>query len=224
MFKTIYEYKDFGESITSEDGGRVYVTDKGNKYPSITTVLSELSREGIAKWREKVGTETANKISQTATVRGTKLHSLVEDHLQNKEVDLSNSKLSLLDVQLFKNFKPVLEKINNIHAQELAMYSDHLRTAGRADLIAEYEGKLSVIDFKTSGKLKKKEYIESYFMQCAAYAIMYEERTGIPVSNLCILIAVEDEAPQIFLERRDNWTKKLIDAIRSYEVKYAIMY
>ena len=113
MFKTIYEYKDFGESITSEDGSRVYVTDDGNKYPSITTVLSELSREGIAKWRAKVGAETANKISRAATTRGTKLHSLVEDHLQNKEIDLSNSKLSLLDVQLFKNFKPVLESINN---------------------------------------------------------------------------------------------------------------
>ena len=224
MFKTIYKYKDFGESITSEDGGRVYVTDDGNKYPSITTVLSELSREGIAKWRAKVGAETANKISRSATTRGTKLHSLVEDHLQNKEIDLSNSKLSLLDVQLFKNFKPVLESINNIHAQELALYSNHLKLAGRVDLIAEYNGELSVIDFKTSGKLKKKEYIESYFMQCAAYAIMYEERTGIPVANLCILIAVEDEAPQIFLEKRDNWTKKLIAAIRSYEVKYAIMY
>jgi genome maintenance exonuclease 1 len=121
---------------------------------------------------------------------------------------------------MFKKFLPILDPISNIHCQELALYSDHLRMAGRVDCIAEYNGQRAVIDFKTSGRLKKKEHISSYFMQTAAYAIMYEERTSIPVPNLVILIAVEDEEPQVFIEKRDNWAKELLRTRDYYENGY----
>ena len=222
MFKTIYDYKDFAQSTTNEDGSRVYVNASGVAYPSATTVLSVLSRDGIAKWRARVGAEEADKISNKASTRGTKIHSLTETYLKNEDLKeaYTSTKASLLDLEMFKKFLPILDPISNIHCQELALYSDHLRMAGRVDCIAEYNGQRAVIDFKTSGKLKKKEHISSYFMQTAAYAIMYEERTGIPVPNLVILIAVEDEEPQVFIEKRDNWAKELLRTRDYYENGY----
>jgi genome maintenance exonuclease 1 len=192
MFKTIYDYEDFAQSTTNEDGSRVYVNASGVAYPSATTVLSVLSRDGIAKWRARVGAEEADKISKQSSTRGTKIHSLTETYLKNEDLKeaYTSTKASLLDLEMFTKFLPILDPISNIHCQELALYSDHLRMAGRVDCIAEYNGQRAVIDFKTSGKLKKKEHISSYFMQTAAYAIMYEERTGIAVPNLVILIAV----------------------------------
>lgn len=222
MFKTIYEYEDFAQSTTNEDGSRVYVNASGVAYPSATTVLSVLSRDGIAKWRARVGAEEADKISKQASTRGTKIHTLTETYLKNEDLKeaYTSTNASLLDLEMFKKFLPILDPISNIHCQELALYSDHLRMAGRVDCIGEYNGQRAVIDFKTSGKLKKKEHISSYFMQTAAYAIMYEERTGIPVPNLVILIAVEDEEPQVFIEKRDNWTKELLRTRDYYENGY----
>jgi CRISPR/Cas system-associated exonuclease Cas4 (RecB family) len=222
MFKTIYDYEDFAQSTTNEDGSRVYVNASGVAYPSATTVLSVLSRDGIAKWRARVGAEEADKISKQSSTRGTKIHSLTETYLKNEDLKeaYTSTKASLLDLEMFTKFLPILEPISNIHCQELALYSDHLRMAGRVDCIAEYNGQRAVIDFKTSGKLKKKEHISSYFMQTAAYAIMYEERTGIAVPNLVILIAVEDEEPQVFIEKRDNWAKELLRTRDYYENGY----
>jgi len=222
MFKTIYDYEDFAQSTTNEDGSRVYVNASGVAYPSATTVLSVLSRDGIAKWRARVGAEEADKISKQSSTRGTKIHTLTETYLKNENLQeaYTSTKASLLDLEMFKKFLPILEPISNIHCQELALYSDHLRMAGRVDCIAEYNGQRAVIDFKTSGKLKKKEHISSYFMQTAAYAIMYEERTGIAVPNLVILIAVEDEEPQVFIEKRDNWAKELLRTRDYYENGY----
>jgi len=222
MFKTIYDYEDFAQSTTNEDGSRVYVNASGVAYPSATTVLGVLSRDGIAAWRKRVGEEEADKISNQASTRGTKIHSLTESYLKNEDLEeaYKTTKASLLDVEMFKKFKPVLDSIGEIHCQELALYSDHLRMAGRVDCIAEYNGVRAVIDFKTSGKLKKKEHISSYFMQTAAYAIMYEERTGIPVPWLVVLIAVEGDEPQVFIEKRDNWAKELLRTRDYYENGY----
>jgi len=222
MFKTIYEYEDFAQSTTNEDGSRVYVNASGVAYPSATTVLSVLSRDGIAKWRARVGAEQADKISKKASTRGTKIHSLTETYLKNEDLEeaYTSTKASLLDLEMFKKFKPVLDSIGDIHCQELALYSDHLRMAGRVDCIAEYNGMPAVIDFKTSSKSKKKEHISSYFMQTTAYAIMYEERTGIPVPYIVILIAVEGDEPQVFIEKRDNWAKELIRTRDYFEKGY----
>jgi len=217
MFKTIYDYTDFAQDETREDGSRVYVNTSGVGYPSATTVLGVLNKDGINKWRERVGEEEADRISKQASTRGTKIHTLTEAYLKNEEVDFDSVKASLLDKEMFTKFKSILEPIDNIHCQELALYSDFLRMAGRVDCIGEYNGIRAVIDFKTSNRPKKKEYISSYFMQTTAYAIMYEERTGIPVPFLVILIAVDGDEPQVFIEKRDNWAKKLIETRDLFE-------
>jgi len=215
MFKHVKELKDFASDKTAPDGSRKYFTESGAAYPSVTTVLGYQTRDSIMQWRKRVGEEEANKISRQASTRGTKIHLLCENYIDNEEVDIS--KLSMLDLAMWNSFKPVLSRIDNIHAQEIALYSDHLRLAGRVDCIAEFDGKLSIIDFKTSRKPKKKEWIDNYFAQAAAYSIMYEERTGTPINRSVILIAVEDEEPQIFIDRRDNYVHHLLHARDLYE-------
>ena len=210
MFKHVKELADFANSKTSPDGSRRYYTASGEAYPSVTTVLSVLSRQAIMEWRQRVGNEEANKVSRKASTRGTKIHLLCEDILNNKEIDTSN--MSLLDKEMFNKFRPLLDRIDNIHGQEVALYSDHLRLAGRVDCIAEYNGKLSIIDFKTAAKPKRKEWIDNYFAQAAAYAIMYEERTDIPIDQSVIMIAVEGDEPQVFTEKRDNYVELLLNA------------
>jgi len=210
MFTHVKELADFAQDKTAPDGSRKYFTESGAAYPSVTTVLSVLSRDAIREWRQRVGSEEANKISRQASTRGTKIHTLCEDILNNKEVDIS--KMSLLDKEMFDNFRPLLDRIDNIHGQEIALFSDHLRLAGRVDCIAEFDGKLSIIDFKTAKKPKRKEWIENYFAQAAGYAIMYEERTGIPINRSAILIAVEGDEPQVFVETRDNYVDVLLNA------------
>tara|TARA_R110000851_G_scaffold219474_4_gene372246 strand:+ start:17 stop:673 length:657 start_codon:yes stop_codon:yes gene_type:complete len=196
------------------DGKRYYVNAEGTKYPSITTVLSVLSRQGIMEWRKRVGAEVANAISTKAARRGTHVHQMCEDLINNK---LNIKEFLPVDVEMFKTIESIIiEKIDKIHAQESALYSDYLGVAGRVDVIAEWEGRLSVIDFKTSSKPKKKEWISSYFQQTSAYAVMFEERTGIPVDQLVVLIAVDQNEPQIFVEKRDNHIKDCIDTISMF--------
>jgi len=196
------------------DGKRYYVTSEGTKYPSITTVLSILSRQGIMEWRKRVGAEVANAISTKAARRGTNVHSMCEDLINNK---LDLKKFLPVDVEMFKTIEPIInEKIDRIHAQESTLYSDYLGVAGRVDVIAEWEGRLSVIDFKTSSKPKKKEWISSYFQQTSAYAVMFEERTGIPVDQVVVLIAVDNSTPQIYIEKRDNHIQDCIDTITDF--------
>lgn len=205
------------EAKTSESG-RLYETPDGVKYPSITTVLSILSQDSIQAWRRRVGEEEANRISSRASTRGTAVHAIIEDYLNN--VENYKEKYSLNIIDNFLPLKQILDtRIGKIYAQEVPMFSHHLRVAGRVDCIAEFDGKISIIDFKTSRKIKKKSYIENYFMQESAYAIMFEERTGIPITQLVTLIAVDDEAPQVFIEHRDNWTKPLIETIEKYEAR-----
>lgn len=199
----------------NENGTRFYVTPEGNKYPSITTVLAEYSRKGIMEWRQRVGEEEANKISRQASSRGTRIHTLCERYLKNETLEFKTP----VDIETFNIFKPVLHRINNIHLQETKMYSNYLRIAGTVDCIGEFDGKLSVIDFKTARKSKDKDLIENYFMQSAAYAIMFEERFKIPVSKIVIAIAVDEEDPQVFIEKRDNYTEKLLYYRDLYETK-----
>lgn len=200
----------------NENGTRYYVTPEGSKYPSITTVLSEYSKSHIIEWRNRVGNEQANAISKKASLRGTKLHKACELYLDNQQPTFSTP----LEKELFEQFKPILHRIDNIYVQEQRMYSDHLRVAGTVDCIAEFDGKLSVIDFKTSSKVKDKDYIENYFMQCSAYAIMFEERYKIPVSRIVVAIAVEENQPQVFVEKRDSYVKQLLSFRDLYELKY----
>jgi ATP-dependent exoDNAse (exonuclease V) beta subunit len=185
------------------DGVRVYKTPSGRAYPSVTTVTGLLKSKFIQEWRQRVGEEEANKISSKASRRGTRIHSLCEDYLSNKPTTPDYH-----DHEMWKSIQPHLDRINNIHALEDRLYSDHLEVAGTVDCIGEFDGKLSVIDFKTSSKIKSKDDIHDYFMQCSAYAVSFEELTKIPVSQLVIVMAVENENPLVFLEKRDSWIHK----------------
>tara|TARA_B100000749_G_C18252449_1_gene392926 strand:- start:42 stop:740 length:699 start_codon:yes stop_codon:yes gene_type:complete len=206
----------FGMRSETINGKRTYVTPDDNIYPSITTVLGQLSKADIQKWRERVGETEANKISGKASRRGTRVHSVCESYIQNKEKYLNGETPHI--VELFKTIEPFFERVNNIQGVELALYSDHFGIAGRTDCIAEFDGVLSVIDYKTSNKIKKKEWCEKFFAQGAFYGIAYEELTSIPVPQVVIIIAVENEQPQLFVEKRDDWVDKIWEAKKLYEL------
>lgn len=190
---------------TDTPQGRLYETPTGAKYPSVTSVLSLLSADSIAEWRKRVGEEEANRVSARASGRGTRIHSLCEDF-----VTKGTASPDFFDAEMFNSLKPYLAKINNVHALETPLYSHYLQVAGTVDCIAEYEGKLSIIDFKTSSRLKSRDDIHSYFMQTAAYAVAFEELTKIPVGRLVIIMGVDNEQPLIFKEKRDDWIGQFI--------------
>lgn len=200
------------ERVTAPDGSRVYQTPSGRAYPSVTTVTGLLGKAAIMAWRKRVGEEEANRVSSKAAKRGTRVHALCEDFLSNKEV-----MVDMFDHDMWEKFKPLLLRINNIHALETPLYSDHLEVAGTVDCIAEFDGTVSVIDFKTSKRIKSRDDIHGYFMQCSAYAVAFEELTGIPVSRLVILMAVDDEDPLVFIEKRDTWVSEFIKLRQDYK-------
>lgn len=202
------------KAVTTEKGRR-YETPDG-KLPSVTTVLSILTEQGIREWRARVGEEEANKISAKASSRGTKVHAIIEDYINNKQ-DYQDAYLPNV-IGNFYDVKPILDqRIGDVYAQEAPLYSNHLGVAGRVDCVAVFDGKLSIIDFKTARKPKRKEWIENYFIQESAYAIMWEERTGMPITQLVTIIAVDNNPPQVFIEHRDNWAGKLVETINEYK-------
>lgn len=203
-------------NAVTTDSGRKYETPEGINLPSITTVLSILSRDSIAKWRKRVGEEEANKISTRASGRGTRVHEIIEKYLDN-DPDYKEGYTPDI-IQSFLAVQNILDgRISKIYAQEAPLYSTHLGVAGRVDCVAEFDGQLSIIDFKTSMKPKKLDWIKNYFMQESAYAIMWEERTGQPITQLVTIISVDNAEPQVFIEHRDNWVRPLRDTIKQYE-------
>jgi genome maintenance exonuclease 1 len=202
------------ETITNKNGSRYYRTPDGKAYPSVTTILSAHTKAGIKEWQERIGIEAANKISRQAATRGTKFHNMAEKYLKNK---FEQQKMGLLDLELFEIAKPEIDKIDNIRALEVPLYSHHLRLAGRVDCVAEYDGKLSIIDFKTARKEKEEDHVQHYFMQASAYAIMFEELTKIPITNLVLIIAVEDGFMQIMKGKRDMYVEQLLQYRDLYE-------
>lgn len=202
-------------TAVTTDEGRKYRTPEGINLPSITTVLSILSRESIAKWRARVGEAEANRISHRASSRGTKVHEIIEKYIDNKE-DYKDGYTPDI-VSSFLDVKSILDdRIGRVYAQEAPLYSNHLGVAGRVDCVAEFDGKLSIIDFKTSLKPKRKDWVKNYFMQESAYAIMWEERTGQPIVQLVTIISVDNAPPQVFIEHRDNWVRPLRETIEKY--------
>ena len=203
-------------NAVTTDTGRKYMTPEGVNLPSITTVLSILSRDSIAKWRKRVGVEVANQISTRASGRGTRVHEIIEKYINND----SNFKDGYTPdiIQSFLAVQNILDdRIGDVYAQEAPLYSNHLGVAGRVDCVADFDGKRSIIDFKTSMKPKKLDWIKNYFMQESAYAIMWEERTGQPITQLVTIISVDNADPQVFVEHRDNWVRPLRDTIKQYE-------
>lgn len=210
-------YEDL--STVSENGKRFYQTPDGQKHPSVTTVLSINTRDAIMEWRRRVGPEEANRVSSFAASRGTRVHTMIERYLDNRDDYLEKS--NHITKKNFYTMKPVLdERIEKVILQEAPLYSNHLSLAGRVDCIGVFDGRLSIIDFKTSAKPKKKEWIHNYFMQKTAYAIAFEERTSIPIVDLVTLIVNDvDDEPQVFKEKRDNWVEPLFDTIQRYQAE-----
>ena len=198
------------------NGKRHYVTPNGNKYPSVTTITAQVSAKGIAKWRKRVGAETADKIAGKASRRGTRVHKLCEDYVNN--IDIEFSEITPSDHFLFKQIKPILDTyLSEVYCVEEHLWSDHLRTAGQVDLVGKFDGKASIVDFKTANKRKERSWISNYFMQESAYAVMYEERTKTPVAQLVTIIAVEQDEPQLFVEKRDDYIYEFIKYRDKYE-------
>lgn len=206
----------------NKDGSRFYETPTGNAYPSVTSVLGHFKSKHIQAWRERVGEEEAGQITRRASNRGTSIHSLCEDYIMGKDPVPSP-----FHKEMFESIKPVIDQFDNIHGLETQMFSHHLEVAGTVDLIAEYEGRLHIIDYKTSTKAKRREWIHDYFMQASAYAVMFEELTNIPVGRLMIVIGLDEPGEvcenlvspqlQVFTERRDDWIGEFVKVRKEYK-------
>ena len=204
---------------TTTDGVRLYETPEGNKYPSITTVLSVRNKKGLFEWRKRVGDDVANYVARKAATRGTHVHHMCEDYINN-DFDEEKHKKKFLPYVLFNQLREsVLQKIDNVNAQECGLYSDKYKVAGRVDCIAEYDGKLSIIDFKTSSKERSDDWNESYYIQASAYAEMFEERTGITIDQVVILVVTEDGVVQEFVKNKKEYLPLLSDVIKEWKVK-----
>ena len=197
------------------DGFRFYNID-GKNYPSVTTVLGILKKEGLQKWRDSIGEKVAQWEMGRAARRGKATHTLVEQYLKNETPSIRD----VLPLGLFKLLKPYIDQIDNIHLLEAIMYSKKLTIAGQVDCVAEYNGKLSVIDFKTANKERQEDWIDNYFMQTSAYAYMYEETFGTPIEQIVILLGNEDGTAQCFIKEKKDYEQNLIEAIDGFYKYY----
>ena len=197
------------------DGKRYYVTPNGDAYRSVTTILSELSKEGIAKWREKVGHEEANRISSKASTRGTKLHNMMEDYVGNVE-DFALNKMPTTTA-LFLDLQPIVDlNVQEVYGIEYPLYSDRLRAAGTSDLICLYDGKPTILDYKTANKPKQEKWINNYFIQSTAYAMMVKERYDIDIEQIVIMIAVDHDQPQVFVKDPNDFISETTRIFDTY--------
>jgi hypothetical protein len=197
--------------VEQKSGLRFYKTPNGYWLPSVTTVTGWSKREFFKQWRTKPGNLAE---SRRCLTRGNELHQIIEDYINNKE-DIFNSKQPH-NIELFNQLKPELHRIDNIYAQEVPLWSENVGLAGRVDCVAEFDGELSIIDFKGSTKTKKEEWIENYFRQATAYAIMFQEKTGIAIKNIVIMVACENGDNQIFIKKPVNYVKGLYGDIKTF--------
>lgn len=198
-----------------QNGIRLYHLPDGQWVPSITSVTSFYNRQIFINWRKRVGLEEANRITKRATARGTDFHQVCQDYLENKELNWDD--YQPMTKFMFHHAKPYLDKINNIHAIERTLYSEYFGLAGRVDCIAEYEGELAVIDFKTSEKIKPEEWIENYFVQEMFYASAYYEMTSKPIKKLITLMVTPGGEVKVFDKRnKDEYIKLLVRYIKEF--------
>ena len=209
MFTHLNKLGDFELEANTIDGVRYYTLPSGKKAPSITSITSFYNRQIFKNWREKVGEEQANKITKVATDRGTKFHDLVEKYLLNEDINSLKNVLPTTKARWIAA-RDALNKIDNIHALEKPLYSEYFGIAGRVDCIAEYEGELAVIDFKTSKKIKPEKWLENYFVQETAYACMYYEMTGTPVKKIVTLMVADNGDVKVYEKRNKGEYIKLL--------------
>lgn len=196
------------------NGKRYYESPNGTRLPSVTTFLSHFKKDHIMKWRKRVGEEEANRISGYASRRGTKFHSIMESYLKNEEGFLTEDMMP--DVKHSFHRMVPSDRIDNIHYIETMLYSETIGLAGQVDCIAEFDGIPSIIDFKTSSKLKKEEWIEDYFLQTTAYSLMYEDMTRVQAKQIVILISVDHELPQVFVKDRKDYVPLLAERLKEF--------
>ena len=198
------------------DGRRVYVTPEGNVYPSITSILGQQPKPGIEEWKEKIGHQEANKIMKESAALGTMVHSLCEDYLYNEKLQCEDQEA----ISVFNRLRFLLGNIDNIYGIEVPLHSDILKVAGTADCVAEYNGVLSVIDFKTSRKPKREDWIEDYFIQAFFYSAAFFEMTGALPEQIVILVAVRNSFEvQVFrkpFKEMDTYIGKLLKIMKRY--------
>lgn len=196
---------------TMTELGRFYQTPDGNKYPSVTTVLGHASDNSwLEQWKSRVGEEEVRRISGQAARRGTAVHELTEQYLLNNPRYTKGHMPA--NIASFRHIKPFLDKhITKIYGLEVPLYSDTLRTAGRVDCVADWNGELAIVDFKTSKRKKERSDISNYFMQCSAYSMMFFERTGMLPQKNVIVMTVDDSEPLVFIERAKDWIPKFIE-------------
>ena len=212
---------------TTNNGNRLYETPSGDLYPSITTGLSPRNKKGLMEWRKRVGEDVANHVARTAAARGTKVHHMCEDYLNNMFIDdpekWAQHKKNFLPYCLFEQLKnQTFDNINDIYAQEAGLYSDKYKVAGRVDCIARYKGDISIIDFKTSTKERSDDWNENYYIQGSAYAEMFEELTGISTNQVVILVVTEDGTVQEFVKQKSDYIDLLVDAISDWREQNVI--
>ncbi len=191
--------------VTTTELGRYYVTPEGNRYPSVTTVISKgTDQSWKEEWIKRVGKEEAERISKKATIRGESVHEIIEQYLSNNPQYKYGK--NPFDIESFNNIKHLLDKhIGDIERLEVPLYSDFLKVAGRVDCIAQWDGVWSIVDFKTSKKQKSKDQVFHYMCQESAYAYMFFERTGKPIPQIVTIITVDDDEPQVYIERSKNY-------------------
>ena len=194
---------------TSINGKRHYITPVGN-FPSVTTVIGErLPKDGLNEWRERVGEEEANKIMNQAAHRGTAIHSICENYLMNVE---HRKGVMPFDLDTFSRIRPHLDRnVGSIYGIEVPLWSTRLKTAGRADLLAGWAGINSIIDFKTSRRVKTEDHIEGYFLQATCYSMMAEELTGLKFPQIVVIIAVDHEPTQLFIKDRNLHVNRVLE-------------
>lgn len=213
--KNVPQFEELKSAI--KRGERWYTTPSGLAYPSVTTILGAEEKPGLAAWKTALGPTKAKKETDRCSERGTAVHLMVEHFLNNVELDEVVSGQAYSNIKLFNQMKPRLKKINNIRAQEVPLYSNTLKIAGRVDCVAEYDGVLSIIDFKTSNNTKDVKMVHDYFLQCTAYAIMYSELFNEAIDDIVVIIGVEKGAtPMVYKKKIDDYVKPLLQRIAKF--------
>lgn len=203
-------------SADTTDTGRFYTCPDASVYPSVTTVLSVLPKPGLDKWKARVGEEEAKRVMEQAAVRGTAVHDMAEKYLKGENWLRGQMPGNVMSFKVIQ--KELYDHVDDIYYIEAPLYSKFLRTAGRVDLIARYKNKRSIIDFKTSRIDKTPDMIENYFMQESAYAVMFEELTGIGIQQIVTIMTSDDNPmPLVFVEKRDDWIYKFIETRKLYD-------